>query len=52
MLDFLVGFVRGIAAMSPIWFVLFLIFSNVGKTKVESVRLQKYPPEKDKTHLS
>lgn len=33
MLDFLIGFVRGIAAIGPIWFVLFLIYSNVGETK-------------------
>ena len=51
MIAFLVGFVRGIAAMSPIWLVLFFIYTNAGKTKVESVSLQNYQPEQDKTHL-
>ena len=50
MLNFLIGFVRGIAAMSPIWLVLFFIFSNAKETKVESISLQNYQPEKDETH--
>jgi hypothetical protein len=51
MLGFLVGFIRGMAAMSPIWFVLFLIYSNVEETKVKSISLENYQSEKDKTHL-
>ncbi|WP_462409406.1 hypothetical protein [Neobacillus sp. Marseille-QA0830] len=50
MLDFLIGFVRGIAAMSPIWLVLFIIFSKVGETKVKPIGLEEYQLEKDKTH--
>ncbi|WP_180960374.1 hypothetical protein [Neobacillus cucumis] len=49
MLDFLIGFIRGIAALSPIWFVLFIIFSNVGEKN--PIVIQKDQTEIDKTYL-
>ncbi|MBM7652228.1 hypothetical protein [Neobacillus cucumis] len=52
MLDFLIGFVRGMAAMSPIWVVLYFIFTNAGKPNDESISLQKFQPEDEESSLS